>query len=78
MPYPDPEYPIGHTVRNRFGKSLTVVAHVRKDQILTPHGFRLFSDEDARRAPWFYTLRDAAGRETDTGPIAIRQMTQDA
>lgn len=77
MTYPDPEFPIGHVVHNRLDEPLTVVAHERTDRILTGDR-RLFSDEDAKRTPWFYTLRDTQGQERNITGGGLHDMQRQA
>ncbi|MFF0588365.1 hypothetical protein ACFYWD_20610 [Streptomyces sp. NPDC003781] len=75
MTYPKPEFPIGHTHRNRLGETLTIVGRERTDLILVG-GRRLFSDEDSRRMAWFYTLRDSSGTETSISEGGLRHEVQ--
>ncbi|MEU6552138.1 hypothetical protein ABZ915_17905 [Streptomyces sp. NPDC046915] len=74
--YPEPEFPIGHIVYNRFDEPLTVVAQRRTDQIMAWGDRRLFSDESAKATPWFYTLRDSSGRESSSSQSGLRHLEQ--
>lgn len=74
MTYPEPEFPIGHLVPKRDDEPFTVVAHTRTDTIMAFGDRRLFSDEDAKRTPWFYTLRAPNGREHNTTAGGIRHQ----
>ncbi|MET9073806.1 hypothetical protein ABZX95_16900 [Streptomyces sp. NPDC004232] len=74
MSYPEPAFPIGYIVYTRYGEPLTVVAQQRADQIMAWRDRRLFSDEDAKRVPWYYTLRDSDGKESSIGESGLRHQ----
>jgi hypothetical protein len=76
MAYPKPEFPIGYVVHNCLDEPLTVVAQIRTDRIMAWGDRRLFSDESAKRTPWFYTLRDCEGKESSISEGGLRHQEQ--
>lgn len=76
MTYPEPEFPIGYVVYTRHGNPLTVITQRRADQIMTPDDRRLFSDDCAKRTPWFYTLRESDGKESSISEGGLRHQEQ--
>lgn len=72
--YPEPEFPLGYTVPNMSGETLTITKHIRTEDVRTPRGRRVFAEEEVRHTPWFYLLTPAEGVGVPTGPGAIRDL----